>query len=994
MGKKGNISQIRRLDNRGTVRPLVVDADAADRPEANGHDHSKVQRRKEKAAAEQRARSDAGSFSWSNLGGKLFIPRRFEDGGHKMSYTTILKILLSIRAASSFWSIILDCDEVYNFWEPLHLLLYGRGFQTWEYSPTYGIRSWAYIYLHGLIGRLLLPFSWGSKVTLFYLIRCSIALFSMAADAALYHSACVRLGHSVGSWFVVIHMFGVGVFNASCAFLPSSFGMTMNAFAMAAYLQEQWLAAIFCTAVGALLGMAMLVVRWRHLALRFVGYSLLAGAVVLGTMGWLDFYFYGKLVITPLNIVIYNVFSGHGPNLYGVEPASYYVKNLVLNWNVALLPALLSAPLAAYVFVRDNVQESKDGVIRPYWYRFLPVGLIFVTVLLWLGIFFWQPHKEERFLFPIFPLIALLAAVGLQSLYHVLPWPRTLTSAFVFLFTYNSFHKHFLLDNGTMDFSKMNNPIRLCVGKEWHRFPSSFFVPERAFGRRNDVRQVEIRFLASEFRGILPKHFEEGPLPDILRRVPTEMNDENREEPSRYVPLASCDYVIDLDTGEYTSREPDITNSEFLLAEKSHPLFRAFYIPLTNHRLSFGSYRLVKRADLRFGFMTIVMETNGTSGEVEKTPLERIKALREVVDQCYPLVYEMPRKGEGFELYNVNPKIAEICKTFRKRIHDTMVSTLRSAGFDCRANIPPQLESIEELAPAFDFLLDRAEEQFVKGPDGKLRPATDPAAASAGRYAKLARGELVDPKRVIAKPQAAFRDAIVNDDAPFVPKLPVKHNALRTRTAGITRDVHRIHQIMKMARDQPLEEKPTVLQAELSGAAILESIRARQLQANRYTSEVARLDCRFDQNQFKVDDRRPSFDERVAALFEGRSLEITIGEKKKQPLLPLRRAPAGRTNSIGRAEKIRSKMGEWATPYDCYLVAMSELEKEQLQRKQAEEKEAAKAAAAKKAAEVQIKVEPEEEEMDVQAVPAQPYRQKRGRGSGAAISEAKRKRKA
>ena len=29
-----------------------------------------------------------------------------------------------------------------------HYLLYGSGFQTWEYSPTYGIRSYAYLLLH------------------------------------------------------------------------------------------------------------------------------------------------------------------------------------------------------------------------------------------------------------------------------------------------------------------------------------------------------------------------------------------------------------------------------------------------------------------------------------------------------------------------------------------------------------------------------------------------------------------------------------------------------------------------------------------------------------------------------------------------------------------------------------------------------------------------------------------------------------------------------
>ena len=63
------------------------------------------------------------------------------------------------------YSNIQDCDEgemrplstshskpyistVFNFWEPLHYLDHGYGFQTWELSPAFAIRSWAYIVLH------------------------------------------------------------------------------------------------------------------------------------------------------------------------------------------------------------------------------------------------------------------------------------------------------------------------------------------------------------------------------------------------------------------------------------------------------------------------------------------------------------------------------------------------------------------------------------------------------------------------------------------------------------------------------------------------------------------------------------------------------------------------------------------------------------------------------------------------------------------------------
>lgn len=44
-----------------------------------------------------------------------------------------------------------------------------------------------------------------------------------------------------------------------------------------------------------------------------------------------DSFFYGKLVIAPLNILLYNVFTPHGPDLYGniqkahITTVSFYI---------------------------------------------------------------------------------------------------------------------------------------------------------------------------------------------------------------------------------------------------------------------------------------------------------------------------------------------------------------------------------------------------------------------------------------------------------------------------------------------------------------------------------------------------------------------------------------------------------------------------------------------------------------------------------------------
>lgn len=48
---------------------------------------------------------------------------------------------------------------VFNYWEPLHYLAKGKGFQTWEYSPDYAIRSYFYLVFNSLPG-------WGSQLFL------------------------------------------------------------------------------------------------------------------------------------------------------------------------------------------------------------------------------------------------------------------------------------------------------------------------------------------------------------------------------------------------------------------------------------------------------------------------------------------------------------------------------------------------------------------------------------------------------------------------------------------------------------------------------------------------------------------------------------------------------------------------------------------------------------------------------------------------------------
>lgn len=64
----------------------------------------------------------------------------------------------------------------------------------------------------------------------------------------------------------------------------------------------------------------------------------------------------------------------------------------------------------------------------------------------------------------------------------------------------------------------------LCVGSEWHRFPSSFFVPSY-------VR--EVRWIDEGFRGLLPFPFNSSL--GGMAAAPPYFNDKNRASKDQYV---------------------------------------------------------------------------------------------------------------------------------------------------------------------------------------------------------------------------------------------------------------------------------------------------------------------------------------------------------------------------------------------------------------------------------------------------------------------------
>lgn len=80
----------------------------------------------------------------------------------------------------------------------------------------------------------------------------------------------------------------------------------------------------------------------RHEWMKLTKWAIISGAVILLPMIWIDSMYYGKLVVAPFNIILYNVFTSHGPDIYGTEPLSFYLVNGFLNFNFVFIGALLA----------------------------------------------------------------------------------------------------------------------------------------------------------------------------------------------------------------------------------------------------------------------------------------------------------------------------------------------------------------------------------------------------------------------------------------------------------------------------------------------------------------------------------------------------------------------------------------------------------------------------------------------------------------------------
>ncbi|KAI0484839.1 Alg9-like mannosyltransferase [Xylariaceae sp. FL0804] len=541
-------------------------------------------------------------------------------------------VFLAANILSALFAPIQDCDETFNYWEPTHYLSHGYGLQTWEYSPEYAIRSWFYVALHAIVGNIRRLTPRPTKVAEFYFVRYVLAFVCALCQVLFYRVISLTLNGRIGLFFLMATVMSPGNFHASTAYLPSSFAMYMSLLGAAAFmnwrggLRTSW--GIWWFAVGGILGWpfasalcAPFMAEEGIFALlsngpelfeamfRVARGAIAAGLFMIGDTA-INTFFYRKVELVSWNIVKYNIFSSTGgPNLYGTEPWTFYFRNLLINFNLWFVLALLSLPL----FVLQKALSAR----RPGLQSGLRTVVFLSPFYMWLGIFTLQPHKEERFMYPMYPFIALNGAMALHMVLSTIgnSKPGTLVgkipAKLKLLAVSAAITASFALGiaRAVGLYSAYSAPLKIyeplwhetdgkpvlgdhgdtvCFGKEWYRFPSSYFLP----------RGMHPKFIRSEFRGLLPGEFSaeagtgSGFFPGAW--LPAKgMNDRNEEDLAKYVDVQQCSFLVDTQYPENKDplppNEPDYISDEerwqtvkcepFLDASKTHFISRALWMP-------------------------------------------------------------------------------------------------------------------------------------------------------------------------------------------------------------------------------------------------------------------------------------------------------------------------------------------------------------------------------------------------------------------------------
>jgi hypothetical protein len=308
----------------------------------------------------------------------------------------VLMCAFAVRAAFALTTnFITHADEIFQYLEQAHRLVFGYGFVPWEYQ--YGIRSWIIPGFIALILKSLAAVHLDRPDIYEPTVRLIFCAISVTLPASIYRIAQATLDESTARLALLATAFWPLLVFFSPTPMPdvlaaySFFGALVWLFgrptrpAMLAFGALAGLTLALRVQLGPMVAVAMLVaaLRWR-----WRGWPApVACLVVLVLAGALDAYTWGRWFSSFVSNIELNLFA-HISDIFGISPGYYYLLTL----------AVYSAGLA-YL--------GAFGLALS-WRKSWPLA---VMGLLQLAAFSAVGHKELRFSLPLIPIYLIGLAV-------------------------------------------------------------------------------------------------------------------------------------------------------------------------------------------------------------------------------------------------------------------------------------------------------------------------------------------------------------------------------------------------------------------------------------------------------------------------------------------------------------------------------------------------------------------------------------------------------
>ncbi|KAL8283183.1 hypothetical protein RQP46_005961 [Phenoliferia psychrophenolica] len=296
-----------------------------------------------------------------------------------LSLRAIFVLALAVRLANALVSrTFFQPDEYWQSLEVAHRLVFGYGYQSWEWRALDG---------NGGIRSPLFPFFFVPVYALLKVTGLDGGQLLTVAPKLL--QAVVAASCDVSTVALAQRLFGPRLTNAAASPSKLSLAGALGLAAVATLLRPS------NVVIWIVMGLSLLVSANGICAkVEVASIAAAVGALAMTACVTFDTVFYGTLSFTPYTFLVQNVFNSISL-FYGANPFHFYLTQALPFTTMTMLPFILHG---LYIGTKDPKPR-------------LAATVAFATI----GAYSLLGHKEFRFIHPILPILHCFAAHSLVS---------------------------------------------------------------------------------------------------------------------------------------------------------------------------------------------------------------------------------------------------------------------------------------------------------------------------------------------------------------------------------------------------------------------------------------------------------------------------------------------------------------------------------------------------------------------------------------------------